>query len=77
MSMNRNDALAQLSAGMRQFESTTAGQFLKSDWAGVKGLHVKDLAYFNLHGEKPVHLVAQACMGRSLAHNADPLTTAP
>ena len=73
MSMNRNDALAQLSSGLRKFEGQTAAQVLASGWAGIKGLQTKDIEYFSLHGDKPVSIVAQACMGRSMARIIDPL----
>lgn len=73
MSMNRNDTLAQLSNGIRKFEGQTAAQVLASGWAGAKGLHAKDIQYFTLHGDKPTNVVAQACMGRSMARTIDPL----
>lgn len=73
MSMIRNDALAQLSNGLRKFDGQTAGQVLASGWAGLRGLPSKDVEYFTLHSGKPVELVARACMGRSLARLADPL----
>lgn len=73
MSMNRNDALAQLSSGIRKFDGHTAAQVLDSGWAGIKGLHTKDVDYFTSHGEMPVNLVAQACMSRSMVRIIDPL----
>ena len=75
MSMNRNDTLAQLSSGIRKFEGHTAAQVLASGWAGIKGLHTKDVEYFTLHGDKPAKVVAQACMGRSMARTIDPLAS--
>lgn len=73
MSMNRNDALAQLSSGLRKFQNFTAAQVLASGWSGLNGLQAKDLEYFTLHGAAPVTVVAQACQGRSMARTADPL----
>lgn len=73
MSMNRNDTLAQLSSGIRKFEGQTAAKVLASGWAGIKGLQTKDIEYFTIHGEKPVQVVARACMSRSMARISDPL----
>lgn len=73
MSMTRTDALTQLAAGLRKFEGFTAAQVLAAEWPGLKGLHAKDVEYFKLHADKPVSTVAQACQGRSLARNVDPL----
>ena len=65
MSMNRNDALAQLAAGLRKFEGFTAGQVLAAEWPGLKGLHGADLDYFRKHAEKAVQTVAAGCMQRA------------
>ena len=73
MSMNRNDALAQLSSGLRKFQDFTAAQVLTSGWAGLHGLQAKDIEYFKLHGAKLATVVAQACKSRSMAQIADPL----
>jgi hypothetical protein len=76
MSMTRDDALSQLaSGGIRKFDGVTAAQVLASGWAGLNGLHSKDLAYFNSHGDKPANIVAKACQGRSMARHIDPLAT--
>jgi hypothetical protein len=73
MSMNRNEALAQLSGGLRKFQNFTAAQVLASGWAGLNGLQSKDLAYFAQHGGKLATVVAKACQGRSMARTVDPL----
>ncbi len=73
MSMNRNDALKQLAAGLRKFEGFTAGQVLAAQWAGLAGLSAKDIAYFRTHADKPAAEVASACQGRSMSRTADPL----
>lgn len=73
MSMNRNDALKQLTSGLRKFEGYTAAQVLAAEWPGLAGLNAKDVAYFKQHADKPVREVAQACQGRSLARIVDPL----
>jgi hypothetical protein len=57
MSMNRNDVLGQLSVGLHKFEGHTAAQFLASGWAGIKGMHTKDIEYFTLHGDKLVRTI--------------------
>lgn len=71
MSMNRNDALKTLAAGVRKFEGFTAGQLLDSDWSGLKGLHPADLAFFRTYSERPCRAVASACQDR--ARLRDPL----
>jgi len=73
MSMNRNDALEQLSSGIRKFEGLTAGQVLASGWTGFCGLQAKDIDYFTMHADKPVSIVARVCLGRSMARTIDPL----
>lgn len=73
MSANRIDALKQLATGLRKFDGYTAAQVLAEDWTGLKGLHAKDIDYFALHGDKPVTVVALACMDRSAVRNIDPL----
>lgn len=71
MSMNRNDALKTLAAGVRKFEGLTAGQLLDSGWAGLKGLHPADLEFFRAHSGRPYQAVASACQDR--ARLRDPL----
>lgn len=71
MSMNRNDALKTLSAGIQKFEGFTAGQLLDSDWAGLKGLHPADLKFFRTYSDRQYQAVASACQDR--AKGRDPL----
>ena len=70
MSMTRTDALTQLARGLQKFEGATAGQVLESGWAGLKGLHSKDLAFFRAHADEPVTAVASACHDRGEANPA-------
>ena len=65
MSMNRNDALAQLARGIAKFNDYTAGELLEVRWTGLRGLCAKDIEYFRKHSEKPVQQVAAACMSRT------------
>ena len=65
MSMNRNDALAQLASGLQKFDGRTAGQVLDVQWPGLKGLPAADLAFFEARRSLPVQEVAAACQGRS------------
>lgn len=64
MSMNRNDALAQLANGLRKFEGMTAVQILDSGWNGLKGLQQADFAFFKANAEKQAKEVALACQSR-------------
>ena len=65
MSMNRNDALAQLANGIRKFDGMKAAQILEAGWNGLKGLQQADLAFFKANGEKSAKEVALACQSRS------------
>lgn len=73
MSATRNDALTQLSRGIRQFSGLTAGDVLATGWPGLHGLAGKDIDYFLRHSNKPAELVARNCIDRSLARTSDPL----
>ena len=64
MSMNRNDALAQLANGIRKFEGVTAAQLLESCWNGLKGFQQADFDFFKANGEKSAKDVALACQSR-------------
>lgn len=76
MSMTREDALAQLTAGLRKFEGFTAGQVLESEWSGLKGLHPADLAFFRGRASQPAQEVARACQSRSRYTEPMPATDA-
>ena len=65
MSMNRNDALAQLANGIRKFDGMTAAQILDSGWSGLKGFQQADFDFFKANGEKSAKEVALACQSRS------------
>jgi hypothetical protein len=68
MSANRNDILSQLARGMRKFENVTAGEFVMSKWAGLSGLHSKDVKFFQDNKNLNVLTVARLCMRRSAAN---------
>jgi len=76
MSMTRTDALTALAKGLQKFEGATAGQVLGSGWAGLKGLHPKDLSFFRTHADQTVTAVASACQDRGLANPSPGVTNA-
>lgn len=70
MSMTRTDTLTTLARGLQKFEGATAGQVLASNWSGLAGLHLRDIAFFRAHADEPITKVAAACHDRGAANPA-------